>query len=81
MTATVLRFPILRRCGFIEKQAAHAACMNPDASVRHVEYRIQVQRDAMRRRSVAGNIIARKLKFLDAAIRRALLQAQLTGGA
>ena len=53
MTATILPFPILRRHGFIQKQAAHAACMNPIAAARYIEYQIQVQRDAMRRRGVA----------------------------
>jgi predicted GIY-YIG superfamily endonuclease len=81
MTATILPFPILRRYGFISKQAAHAAGMNPDAAARYVEHQIQVQRDAMRRRGVAEDLIARELKLMDAAIRRALLQAQLTGGA
>jgi hypothetical protein len=81
MTATVLPFPILRRHGFIEKQAAHAACMNPDASARYIEYQIQVQRAAMRRRGIAENLIARELKLMEAAIRRELLQPQSTGGA
>ena len=81
MTATVLPFPILRRHGFIEKQAAHAACMNLDASTRYVEYQIQVQRDAMRRRGIAEDLIARELKLMEAAIRRELLKPQSTGGA
>ena len=81
MTATILPFPILRRYGFVQKQAAHAAGMNPDAGVRYIEYQIQVQRDAMRRRGIAEDLIARELKLMEAAIRRALLQAQLTGGA
>ena len=81
MTATVLPFPIIRRHGFIEKQAAHAACMNPDASARYIEYQIQVQRDAMRRRGIAEDLIARELKLMEAAIRRELLQPQSTGGA
>jgi hypothetical protein len=77
----MLPFPILRRRGFIEKQAVHAACMNPDASARYIEYQIQVQRDAMRRRGIAEDLIARELKLMEAAIRRELLQAQSTGGA
>jgi hypothetical protein len=81
MTATILPFPILRRHGFIEKQAAHAACMNPDAGVRYIEHQIQVQRDAMRRRGVAEDLIARELKLMDAAIRRELVQTLSTGGA
>jgi hypothetical protein len=75
MTATVYPFPIHRRNGFIEKQATHAASMNPDASARYVEYQIQVQGDAMRRRGISDDLIARELKLMDAAIRRQLLQA------
>ena len=75
MTATILPFPILCRHGFIQKQAAYAACMNPDASARYIEYQIQVQRDAMRRRGVAEDRIVRELKLMEAAIRRELLQA------
>ena len=81
MTAIVFPFPILRRHGFVQKQAEHAACMNPAAAARYVEHQIQVQRDAMRRRGVAEDLIARELKLMDAAIRRALLQTRLTGGA
>jgi hypothetical protein len=81
MSATILPFPILRRQGFIEKQAAHAACMNPDASARYIEYQIQVQRDAMKRRGIAEVLIANELKLMGTAIRRELLQAQSTGDA
>jgi hypothetical protein len=80
-TAKVLPFPILRRHGFIEKQAAHAASMNPEASARYIEYQIQVQRDAMRRRGIAEDLIARELKLMEAPIRRELVQALSTGGA
>jgi Family of unknown function (DUF6074) len=80
MSATILPFPILRRQGFIEKQAAHAACMNPDASARHIEYQIQVQRDAMRRRGIAEDLIARELKLMEAAIQRELVQALSRAG-
>ena len=81
MTVTILPFPILRRHGFIEKHAAHAACMNPDAAARYIEYQIQVQRGAMRRRGIAEDLIARELKLMEAAIRRELVQELSTGGA
>jgi hypothetical protein len=55
--------------------------MNPDASARYIEYQIQVQRDAMRRRGIAEDLIARELKLMEAAIRRELVQALSTGGA
>ena len=63
MTVTILPFPILRRHGFIQKQAAHAACMNPNAAARYIEYQIQVQRDAMRRRGVGRRRYESKLAY------------------
>ena len=49
--------------------------MNADASARYVEHQIQVQREAMRRRGIAENLIARELRLMESAIRRELLQA------
>lgn len=72
MTAAVLPFPILRRHGFVQKQASHAACMNPDSSARYIEYQIQVQREAMQRRGVAAELIARELELMETAILREL---------
>jgi Family of unknown function (DUF6074) len=72
MTAAVLPFPILRRHGFVQKQASHAACMNPDSSARYIEYQIQVQREAMQRRGVAAKLIARELELMETAILREL---------
>jgi predicted GIY-YIG superfamily endonuclease len=70
MTATILPFPILCRHGFIQKQAAYAACMNPDASARYLSHQLKVQSDAMRRRGVAEALIAREIKNMESAIRR-----------
>ena len=75
MTAIIFPFPIVRRHGFVRRQAEHAASMNPDSSARYLEYQLQVQRDAMRRRGVAEDRIVRELKLMEAAIRRELLQA------
>jgi hypothetical protein len=72
MTAAVLPFPILRRHGFVQKQASHAACMNPDSSARYIEYQVQVQREAMQRRGVAAELIARELELMETAILREL---------
>ena len=46
--------------------------MNPDASARYLEYQVPVQRDAMQRRGVAEELIARELKLMETAIRREL---------
>jgi Family of unknown function (DUF6074) len=81
MTAAVLPFPILRRHGFVQKQASHAACMNPDSSARYIEYQIQVQREAMQRRGVAEELITRELKLMETAIRRELQDSISTGDA
>lgn len=81
MTAAVLPFPIARRQAFIRKQADHATCLNPDAAERYVQYQLQVQCEAMRRRGVAEDLIARELKCVEAAIRQELLRASLSTGA
>jgi predicted GIY-YIG superfamily endonuclease len=81
MTAIVFPFPILRRHGFVQKQAAHAAGMNPDASARYVEHQILVQREAMQRRGVAAELIARELQLMETAIRRELQDSISTGDA
>jgi hypothetical protein len=80
MTAIIFPFPMARRHGFIEKQAAHAASMNPDSAVRYIEHQLLVQRDAMRRRGIAENLITRELHRMAAAIRREFLQATSARG-
>jgi Family of unknown function (DUF6074) len=81
MTAVIVPFPIVRRRAFIAKQADHATCLNPDAAERYLEYQLQVQRDAMRRRGVAEDLIARELKCMERAVRQELLRASLSTGA
>lgn len=80
MTATILPYPIARRLAFIQKQADHATCLNPDAAERYLEYQMQVQRDAMRRRGVAEDLIARELRCMAAAIRNELLRSSMSTG-
>ena len=52
MTAIVFPFPILRRHGFIRKQATHAALMNPDSGVRYLQHQIGVQAEVTRRKGI-----------------------------
>jgi hypothetical protein len=78
--AIILPFPIARRRAFIQKQADHATCLNPDAAERYLEYQLQVQRDAMRRRGVAEDLVVRELKCMTVAIRNELLRASLSTG-
>ena len=80
-SADIVPFPIARRRAFIRKQADHAACMNPDASARYLEYQLQVQRDAMRRRGITEDLIALELKCMERAVRQELLRASLSTSA
>lgn len=70
--AVVVPFPYSRRRVFIERQASRAAELNSDAGDRHVRYQVQVQIDAMRRRGIGEELIAREAKCLENAIRAAL---------
>ena len=74
MTAAVLPFPILRRHGFIQKQASHAALMNPDAGVRYLQHQLDVQTETMRRKGIHENLIQRELRYMRRAI-----QAEFAG--
>ena len=77
----VVPFPIARRRNFIRKQAAHAARMNPDSAVRYVERQLLAQRDAMRRRGIAENLINRELHSMAAAMYTEFVQVKSVGGA
>ena len=81
MSADIVPFPIARRSAFIQKQADHATCLNPDASARYLNHQLQVQYDAMRRRGVTEDLIARELKCMEAAISLELLRVSLSAGA
>ena len=81
MTAVITPFPIARRRAFIQTQADRATCLRPDAAGRYLEYQLQVQRDAMRRRGVTEDLIARELKCMELAIRQELLRTSLSTGA
>jgi Family of unknown function (DUF6074) len=74
MSAQIVPFPIVRRHGFIERQAAHAACMKPESAIRYIEQQLLVQRDAMRRRGIAEGLIAQELRCMAAAMHTKFLQ-------
>jgi hypothetical protein len=80
MSAIIVPFPIARRRDFIRKQAAHAARMNPDSAVRYVERQLLAQRDAMRRRGIAENMIDRELHSMAAAMHTEFLQVKSAMG-
>ena len=73
-TAAVFPFPIIRRHGFIRKQASHAALMNPDSGVRYLQHQIDVQAETMRRRGINEDLIQRELHCM-----RRALQTEFAG--
>jgi hypothetical protein len=81
MTAVVFPFPIVRRHGFIEKQATCAASMNEDSAIRYVERQLTIERDVMRSRGIAENLIDRELYRMAMAISDVLRATAETEGA
>jgi hypothetical protein len=78
--AEMIPFPLASRRMMIERQARYAAELNPDAGERHIRQQLQIQADAMRRRGVGEDLIARELQCMETAIRVLLLRA-VSGGA
>lgn len=72
MTAEVLPFPLARRLDLIHRQADYALCLRPEKAEQHIQRQLQCQRDALRRRGVAENIVAREIRDMEAAIRAAM---------
>jgi hypothetical protein len=81
VTAAVIPFPINRRHGFVAKQVACASLMNPDSSVRYLQYQLKLQSDAMRRRGVDENLVQRELRGMADAIQRELMKLAASTGA
>jgi hypothetical protein len=69
MTAAILPFPILRRHGFIQKQASHAALMNPAAGFRYLQRQLDIQAETMRRKGIHEDLIQREVHRMGRAIR------------
>ena len=79
MTAAVFPFPLARRCAMIERQVRRCAEMNPSAAERHIEFQLDLQASAMRRKGIDGSLIEPELKAMERAI-RGLLMGRATGG-
>ena len=77
MSATVVPFPIVRRHGFIQKQADHAALMNPDSGVRYLQYQLRLQAESMRRKGIDEDLIERELRCMGRAIQAAFIRAKV----
>jgi Family of unknown function (DUF6074) len=79
MTAAVVPFPLARRRTMIDRQARYAAELNPDAAERHIQQQIKIQGDAMRRKGIDEDLIARELQCMETAIQALLLRAASGG--
>lgn len=80
MTASVLPFPLARRCDMIARQSRYAAQLNSDSAERFIRQQLNIQGEKMRRRGVAQNLIAHELKCMEAAIRHELRDSVSTVG-
>jgi hypothetical protein len=66
----------------IERQARYAAELSPDAAERHIQQQMKIQSDAMQRKGIGEDLIARELRCLESAIRDALWRgASISPGA
>jgi hypothetical protein len=81
MSALIFPFPLARRRSMIDRQARYAAELGPDAAERHIQQQLKIQGEAMRRKGVDEDLIARELKCMRAAISAALLRAPVSTGA
>jgi hypothetical protein len=83
MTAAIVPFPLSRRIVLIKRQAARALQLRPDQGIRHINRHLVIQADALRRRGVGEELIAREVASMSAAIRTAMGQAVFSkpGGA
>jgi uncharacterized protein DUF6074 len=76
--ANVVPFPVVRRRAFIERQAHSVAGLSDQAGERYIVHQIKIQRDAMRRKGIANDLIEREMKCLETSIRTALSQFLVT---
>ncbi len=81
MSAQIVPFPLARRHDMIARQSRYAAALKPDSSERFIQRQLEVQRDNMRRRGIAEDLVARELWCMETAIRRELHASISTRGA
>lgn len=72
MTAKVVPFPLARRVDLIQRQAQYALCLKPAKAEQHIQRQLQCQREALRRRGVAEDIITSEIEGMEAAVRAAM---------
>jgi hypothetical protein len=68
MSAQIVPFPIVRRHGFIARQAEYASHMNPDGRRRYLGHQFRLQADAMRRKGISEDLVQRELRSMTAAL-------------
>jgi hypothetical protein len=66
--ANILPFPILKRSGFVAKQARYIATVREHKQHRELERLVQLQRDAMRRRGVPDDWIEQEIAGFRASL-------------
>jgi len=64
MSAIVVPFPLTRRHGFAARHAEIIASLKPKSAKRHLEHQLRVQRETMRRRGIAEELIERELSAI-----------------
>jgi hypothetical protein len=79
----IVPFPILRRAGFVTRQAAYIATLKQSKRGANIERMVQVQIDAMRRRGVDESLIEQEISVFRVAMAVELEQVlrQYDGGA
>jgi hypothetical protein len=68
----VVPFPLARRVDLILRQAEYALCLKPEKAEQHIARQLQCQSDALRRRGISDEIVARELVGMESAIRAAM---------
>jgi hypothetical protein len=61
---SVIPFPLAARRGFVNRHADIIAGMRPKSAERHLEYQLEIQRQALERRGVCAEVIAREISSL-----------------
>jgi hypothetical protein len=80
MMAEIVPFPTARRVGLITNMARLLATYSTDAAERTLRTRLDATREAMLRRGLAPEVVAREVRSLEAAIRARLWVVVMQGG-
>jgi hypothetical protein len=78
--ATILPFPLLRRRGYVQRQALRMARETPRGAENWLAYIIEINRQAMIRRGIPTDLSEAELHDLEAAIRAQVVRIVMRGG-